>query len=699
MTALPPPAQSPKAAVVTTKELAPFSRLANGLEAARTLSDVLWVVGQEAIGVMGLEDCVIYLVDRGRGVCVQSAAYGPKNAAPHLITDPVQIPIGHGVVGRVAASGTPALIADVRVASDYLGDHQARASELAVPISVEGDIIGVIGSAHSVPGFFTRRHLEVFTAIARLAAPRIEGIRLLERVRERTAEASRLKEFYEQLLDQLPIALAVLSPNGFFEYLNPTAIPDPQQRQLMLGRPVGELGPTYHEDEQLAAERRRQLAMVVTSGQRVEFDERLALTSGRRQFVHHTLVPMRDTTGTITQVMAAAIDTTRQREAEDQLRHSQKMEVAGRLAGGVSHDFNNLLTVVRGIADLLQDEVGQVGQAAALLDELQMTVRRGTDLTRQLLAFSRPGDAAPHAFPLDEAVTATARLVKRLLPERIHLAITGGAPAIHVCMDPGALDQILLNLAANARDAMPGEGRLTIESGVETRVAPEGTAFAGTMAPFVHLKVTDTGQGMTEEVRARVFEPFFTTKPVGMGTGLGLATVQSIAHQSGGWITVASALGVGTTMHVWLPVTAAPVAAPAVEAPLTSRVVATTARILLVEDEDGVRRVVHRLLQRAGYTVQEARFGSEALALMADPAFRCDLLLSDVYMPGMNGVQLAEQLRAQRPGLRVLFMSGHVDDRAVLEQIRANGDGIVDKPFTTDSLLQLVQSTLASLPA
>lgn len=687
------------ASVVSTKELAPFSRLANGLEEARTLADVFWVVGQEAIGVMGLEDCVIYLVDRGRGVCVQAAAYGPKNPAPHLIKDPLEIPIGRGIVGRVAGSGQPALIPDVRLDPDYIVDDVARASELAVPISVEGDIIGVIDSEHSVPGFFTRRHLEVFTAIARLAAPRIEGIRLLERVRERTAEASRLKEFYEQLVDQLPIALAVLTPNGLFEYLNSTAIRDPEQRQRMLGRSLGELGPTYHEDEQVAAARRHYLAEALAGGRRVEFDERLTLTSGQRQFVHHTLVPMRDASGAITQVMAAAVDTTRQREAEDQLRQSQKMEVAGRLAGGVSHDFNNLLTVVRGIADLLQEEVGHVGQAAGLLDELQMTVRRGTDLTRQLLAFSRPGDAAPQSFPLDEAVTATSRLVKRLLPERIHLAITCGAPAAYVRMDPGALDQILLNLAANARDAMPGEGRLTITSSVETRVAPEGTPSAGTPASFVHLAITDTGHGMTEEVRARVFEPFFTTKPIGMGTGLGMATVQSIAQHAGGWITVESTLGVGTTMHLWLPAMAAPVVAPVVAAPAAALPVAATARILLVEDEDGVRRVVHRLLQRAGYTVQEARFGSEALALAADPTFEFDLLLSDVYMPGMNGVQLAAQLRAQRRGLRVLFMSGHVDDPAVLEEIRANGDVIVDKPFTADALLRQVQATLAPRPA
>ena len=499
--------------------------------------------------------------------------------------------------------------------------------------------------------------------------------------------------FYEQVIDHLPIAIAVLSPEGTFEYINATGIPDPGLRQQMVGRPLGDLSPAYVRDPAVIAERHRQMARVVTDGERIEFEERLTLPNGTHQFIHHTLIPMRDASGVVTRVMAAAIDRTAQHDAEERLRHTQKMEVAGRLAGGVSHDFNNLLTIIRGITDLLREELHDRADAVAMLDEVQTAVRRGHDLTRQLLAFSRPGDREATPFILDEAVQVTARLVRRLLPERIRLEIHTDTAGAWICMDPGALDQVLLNLAANARDAISAEGQLTIRTATETRTAPH--IGVRTPQPFVHLAVADTGYGMPETVRQRVFEPFFTTKTIGAGTGLGLATVRTLVEHAGGWVTVDSAEGVGTTVHCWLPTVDPPEPAGEPADPAVAIASPVTRRILLVEDEDGVRRVVHRLLTRAGYQVEQARYGQEAIALVADDLARFDLVLTDVYMPGMNGVVLTDQLRRQRPQLPVLYMSGHIDDPQLEERLRVEQAVVIDKPFTADALLARVAHVFA----
>ena len=679
-------------------ELTPFARLAFGLEEAKTLPEVLWAVAREALGTMQLEDCVIYLVDHDRGVCVQAAAYGPKNPQGHQITNPLEIPIGRGIVGRVAATGQPALVPDVREDPDYVPDVHPGASELAVPLTVDGALVGVIDSEHSQAGFFTKRHLQVFMAIAQLAAPRIEGLRLLERVRERTAEVSRLKEFYERILDQLPIPLTVLSPHGMFEYVNPAAERDAALREWMIGRSVTEYGARRGIDPAASENRLKAIHEAASTAATVEYDETLAFEKGRRA-LHMTVAPIRDSSGTISQVIGAGVDLTGLREVEDQLRQSQKLEVAGRLAGGVAHDFNNLLTVVRGIGDLLRSDSSQTPDARALIDELLLAVRRGTDLTRQLLSFTRRSDGTPVSFALDPAVDGTARLVKRLLPERIALRMELAAKGAHVSMESGALDQVLLNLAANARDAMPGEGSLTMRTVVAPISAADRQATALPEAAYAHIEVADSGTGMPPEVLSRIFEAFFTTKGVGKGTGLGLATVASIVKQAGGAILVSSVVGQGTTFRILLPLAAPPKVAGSTTTSMPAlRMMTRPARILLVDDEDFVRRVTSRILAKSGLTVLEARFGSEALEIASSSTEPIDLLLSDIQMPGMDGPEVAARVRALRKGIHVIYMSGHVDDPDLLERLSQEGSELIEKPFTADGLLRRVQDTLATAP-
>jgi len=679
-------------------ELTPFARLAMGLEEAKTLPEVLWAVAREAIGTMKLEDCVIYLVDHDRGVCVQAAAYGPKNPQGHQIANPLELPIGRGIVGRVAATGQPVLVPDVRTDPDYIPDDRPPGSELAVPLTVDGVLVGVIDSEHSQVGFFTTRHLQVFMAIAQLAAPRIEGLRLLERVRERTAAVSRLKEFYERILDQLPIPLTVLSPHGMFEYVNPAAERNPELREWMIGRSVTEYGARRGIDPAASEARLKAVHEAATTAATVEYDETLTLKKGRRA-LHMTVAPIRDADGAVSQVIGAGVNLTGLREVEDQLRQSQKLEVAGRLAGGVAHDFNNLLTVVRGIGDLLRSDASQTADARALIEELLLAVRRGTDLTRQLLSFTRRSDGTPVSFALDSAVDGTARLVKRLLPERIVLRMELAAKGAHVSMESGALDQVLLNLAANARDAMPGEGSLTMRTVVAPISAEDRQATGLAEASYAHIDVIDSGTGMPPEVLSRIFEAFFTTKGVGKGTGLGLATVSSIVKQAGGAIRVSSVVGQGTTFRVLLPLAAPPKTAGVVTTSMPAlRLMTRPARILLVDDEDFVRRVTSRILAKSGLTVLEARFGSEALELAAKTDEPIDLLLTDVQMPGMDGPEVATRVRALRKGIHVMYMSGHVDDPELLERLAQEGTELIEKPFTADGLLRRVQDTLATAP-
>ena len=377
-----------------------------------------------------------------------------------------------------------------------------------------------------------------------------------------------------------------------------------------------------------------------------------------------------------------------ERSREDQRRHSQKMEALGLLAGGVAHDFNNLLTVIGGVTQLLQAEPA-LEPFHDLMDEVVEASRRAGTLTAQLLAFSRRRSMEPQLFRAVDAVRDLQHLIRRLITERIELRIEL-EERVHVLMDRGGFDQVLLNLAANARDAMPDGGWFLVRTSSVT--LQEDVAHSLHLEPgeYLRLEVSDCGTGMDAEVAQRAFDPFFTTKPLGKGSGLGLANVYAIVRQAGGHASIESTPGHGTTVRFLLPA-ASPEAQRRSRTPVRAQSPQPERKtVLVVDDEPGVRTVAALSLRKRGFEVLEASSGPQALDISRHPDAAFDVLLSDVRMPGMNGFELAMTLRAERPAVSLVLMSGYVDDDQLRHRIDAAGIPLIEKPFRPAELADLI---------
>ncbi len=389
---------------------------------------------------------------------------------------------------------------------------------------------------------------------------------------------------------------------------------------------------------------------------------------------------------------------TQQRRLEEQLLQAQKMEGIGRLAGGIAHDFNNLLTAILGYAELMESQLGDDEGLKSELREIRSAGERAAALTRQLLAFSRRQVMQPRTLDLNDVVSDVGKLLARLIGEDVTL-VTRLEPALgSVEADPGQLEQVLMNLAVNARDAMPKGGTLTFETANAVLDADFAAVHPGAVpGAYVVLTVTDGGSGMTEEVRRHVFEPFFTTKEKGKGTGLGLATAYGIVKQSGGYITVDSEAGRGATFRIYLPrVEGTATTSERTKSPSLSPT--GTETILLVEDEVGVRNLSASVLKTQGYVVLEAASGDTALEVARSQPGPIQLVVTDVVMPGMSGRELWERLRILRPDARVLFMSGYTDDVIAQHGVLEPGIAFLQKPFTPFGLAGKVREVLDAAP-
>ena len=388
-------------------------------------------------------------------------------------------------------------------------------------------------------------------------------------------------------------------------------------------------------------------------------------------------------------------DLTQQRLLEEELHHAQKMDAIGQLAGGVAHDFNNLLTVISSYTSFLLESFDESDKRREDATEIKQAAMRAAQLTRQLLAFSRKQVIQPRTLVLNAVVAETEKMLRRLIGEDIEL-VTELSPALHaVRADPGQLEQVLMNLAVNSRDAMPQGGRLKIET-ANVALSANMAAERPGMAPgaYVMLSVSDTGTGIPSKVLAHIFEPFFTTKEAGKGTGLGLSTVYGVVKQAGGEIWVSSEVGRGTTFKILLP-QVDPAANESEAAPVgTDTESRGRETVLLVEDEEHLRGLALRILQGSGYTVLTAIDGADALRQAKDYSGPIHLVLSDVVMPGISGRVLSEQLAAVRPNLRVLFMSGYTDDDVMRRGILDRRAAFLEKPFTPDQLMSKVRQVL-----
>jgi len=378
---------------------------------------------------------------------------------------------------------------------------------------------------------------------------------------------------------------------------------------------------------------------------------------------------------------------------EEQLRHSQKMEAVGRLAGGIAHDFNNLLTAIIGYTEIVLHSLDPKDERRADAEEIARAAMRAADLTKQMLAFSRRQVLQPKVIDLNIALRKVEPMLRRVIGEDIVMTVTGKAAHAFARVDPGQVEQVVMNLVVNARDAMPQGGRLTVEA-ADAVLDSETAAALPDAKPgaYVMLSVSDTGSGMPPEVRARIFEPYFTTKDVGKGTGLGLSTVYGIIRQSDGHISLSSELGLGTTFRIYLPRAEAPpitAAEPGVE-----KMPEGTEHILLVEDDPSVRRLSKELLLRLGYSVTDASSGRAGLALGSDDTRHFDLALCDVILGDMSGPAVAEALMALRPSIRVLYMSGYMDEAIVKTGVLDEGKPFLQKPFTPMQLAKKIREVL-----
>jgi signal transduction histidine kinase/CheY-like chemotaxis protein len=401
-----------------------------------------------------------------------------------------------------------------------------------------------------------------------------------------------------------------------------------------------------------------------------------------------------DAAGRPLRAAGIAQDITKRIRLEEQYRQSQKMEAIGLLAGGIAHDFNNLLTAIEGYSTLMAEAMRTDDPLQAHLAEVRRAAERATALTRQLLAFSRRQILEPRVLGLRDSVTSMGPMLQRLIGENVDIVVRERGEPGHVKADPGQIEQVILNLAINARDAMPRGGTLTFEIS-DARLTNADARSGATVVPgrYTLLTVSDSGHGMDAETQARVFEPFFTTKQKGKGTGLGLSTVYGIVKQSGGYIWIDSAPGTGTRFSIYLPRVEEAVETPPPRSASESLTGSET--ILVVEDEGAVRMLVRRALERYGYKVLTAGTPLEAIELARGSGERIDLLISDVVLPQMSGRALANHILEAKAGTRLLFMSGYTDDAIVHHGVLDEGTPFIQKPFTPQALARKVRQVLA----
>ena len=511
---------------------------------------------------------------------------------------------------------------------------------------------------------------------------------------ERAAAEAALRtneQRFRALVEHSWDAIALFGPDGAILYGSPatTRILGYDLAEFV-GRNALEL---IHPEDRNAVVGRLTEAMANPRG-RVEVAARVLHKNGSWRYLEGVLTNLLDDPS-VGAIVNNYRDATERRSLENQVIQAQKMEAVGRLAGGVAHDFNNILTAIGGYTDLLLADLPPDDPRRQDVDEIHRAADRAAALTQQLLAFSRRQVLQPRVVDVNALVSNVEKLLRRLIGEDVLLATALANDVGRVRADPGQMEQVIVNLAVNARDAMPAGGRLTIEtSNVDldaAYVAEHRTVVPG---PYVVVAVSDTGSGMSAETQSHIFEPFFTTKEVGKGTGLGLATVYGIVKQSGGSIWVYSELGHGTTIKVYLPRVDEP-AEPLPGPPITdAEGLRGTETILLVEDEPAVRGVARQVLIRQGYTVLEAPDGQTALAMIAGGAPHVHLVLTDVVMPGMSGRSLADRLTSRLPGLRVLYMSGYTDDAIVRHGMLEPGLAYLQKPFRPDALVRKVREVL-----
>ncbi len=484
-------------------------------------------------------------------------------------------------------------------------------------------------------------------------------------------------------------AVVATDRKGRITFLNPTAETlTGWPRQDAAGRPAGEVVRLIDEETRQPVD--DPLTRVIGDKAAIALQSHAVLVSrsGTETPIEHSAAAVRDESGGLRGAMLVFRDIQKRRLSEEQAVHAQKMEAVGRLAGGVAGDFNNVLTVITGYAELMRSEIPPSSPTRRYVDEIIYAGERAAALTRHLLAFSRGSNDQASVLDLNSLITGMKPMLSRLLGQNIELVLLTSPALGRVKAGPEQIEQVVVNLASNARDAMPEGGKLVIETAnVDVGEAEANKNVGVRPGSYVMLAVSDTGIGMDARTRSRLFEPFFTTKAPGKGSGLGLATVYGAVKQADGQVTVYTQPNCGTIFEIYLPRVSERTAEPGRKVPARG-----SETILLVDDEEGVRRLIVAVLQANGYGVLEANNGSAALAAYEKNAHKIDMVLTDVVMPQMNGFELGKQLGQRNPALRILYMSGYRDNSTALAGVLPVA--FLHKPFTPEILLNKVREVL-----
>ena len=652
----------------------------HGVNVTDNLDELLYLIHQSLNKVLYAENCFVALYESASGMFHFPFFVDQFDEAP----PPQQV--GRSCTAYVYRTGRAMLIPQQvfdRLAAEGEVELVGTPSPswLGVPLRTPAATIGVLVVQHyENEAAYTERDLEFLASVGGQIALAIDRKRAEEKIRESEA---RLRVLVEQLpavlwtvgkdlcftsalgagltrLGLKPNQIVGVSLFDYFETPDPAFLPIAAHRRAIAGEPT-----TFH----------------------VEW-------KGGSYTCH--VEPLRTAEGELQGAICMALDITDRKQLEEQLRQAQKMEAVGRLAGGIAHDFNNLLMVIQGYADLMTERLAEGDPLRRNAEQIQTASQRATSLTRQLLAFSRKQMLAPKVLSVQSVVSEMEKILRRLIGEDVQLETSSVPDLGLVKADRSQIEQVILNLAVNARDAMPEGGRLTIETAnVDLDESFSHSSVMLSPGPYVMLAVTDNGCGMDVETQAHIFEPFFTTKEKGKGTGLGLATVYGIVKQSGGYVWVYSEPGRGTSFKVYLPRVWEDQTTAGRDRRIDGKALPHgTETVLLVEDEKGVRELAREYLEMTGYTVIEAENGHTALELAALHSGPIHLLMTDVVMPGISGRELSERVKTIRPDIRVLFMSGYADQAVVHHGILETDAVLLQKPFTVAALAAKLRDIL-----
>jgi len=592
------------------------------------------------------------------------------------------------VRSRLAKGSYDALLSDSYFDINAIGQGLPKGNNLPVVLVSDLDESKL---QHEISSAFCARQCGSWKTGSCVGLP-VYGAIARQRKERQWQDSEEMLRKLQATVEQSPEVVMITDYSGVLEYVNPAfEMLTGYSREEVIGQTLGVL-----KSEQQSGESYEEMWDTLLSGRAFHGMVVNRKKNGETFTLEKTITPLHNSAGRITHFISTGRDITEQRRLESELKQAQKMDVVGRLAGGVAHDFNNLLMIIGAYAELTLDALAPEHPLRQNVSEIMGASRRAADLTRQLLAFGRKQVQALQLLDLNEVIQEISRMLPRLMGEDIQLVLVPGPRLGKVEADPVQIEQVVMNLAANARDAMPRGGRLTIETS-NLRLDEFPSQEHATVPPgeYVLTTFTDMGQGIAPEHLPHIFEPFYTTKDEGKGTGLGLATVYGIVKQSGGCIRVFSEVGAGTSFRVYLPRCRADArrALPSLVAPRAPRGCET---VLLVEDEAALRHSTRQFLVKNGYTVLEAANGEDALRVSREYRGAIHMMISDVVMPDMSGPILGRQLSAARPEMKILFISGYAENTVLRHGEIDLSTCFLQKPFTLGTLAQKTRKILDS---